>query len=156
MSPEFGGFVASASWGEDDYWDVALNYEGEFGGFKIAAGIGYGEITDGVQTNTVCNASGAVGGHDTSCRQFGGSISVIHEKSGLFVNFGAGQKTDELIEQTARFAGTGVDDGQFSGRRRPVSRRSSTIMARPPCTASITTTTAVVIAGARSLPRRFT
>ena len=113
VSPEFSGFVASASWGEDDFWDVALNYEGEFGGFKVAAGIGYGEITDGLQTNTVCNASGAVGGHDTSCRQFGGSISVIHEKSGLFVNFGAGQKTDELIEQTARFAGTGVDDGQF-------------------------------------------
>ncbi len=113
VSPEFSGFVASASWGEDDFWDVALNYEGEFHGFKIAAGIGYGEITDSLQTNTVCNASGAVGGNDTSCRQFGGSISVIHEASGLFVNFGAGQKTDELIEQTARFAGTGVDDGQF-------------------------------------------
>lgn len=112
VSPEFGGFVASASWGVDDFWDVALNYEGEFSGFKIAAGIGYGEITDNSQTNTVCAAQNAVGGHDTSCRQFGGSISVIHEKSGLFVNFGAGQKTDELIEQTAVFAGTGVDDGQ--------------------------------------------
>ena len=113
VSPEFSGFVASASWGVDDFWDVALNYEGEFGGFKIAAGIGYGELTDNSQTNTVCNASGAVGGNDTSCRQFGGSISVIHEESGLFVNIGAGQKTDELIERTAVFAGTGVDDGQF-------------------------------------------
>ena len=112
VSPEFGGFVASASWGSDDFWDVALNYEGEFSGFKIAAGIGYGEITNNSQTNTVCAAQNAVGGNDTSCRQFGGSVSVIHEKSGLFVNFGAGQKTDELIEQTANFAGTGVDDGQ--------------------------------------------
>ena len=43
VSPEFSGFVASASWGEDDFWDVALNYEGEFSGFKIAAGIGYGD-----------------------------------------------------------------------------------------------------------------
>ena len=111
VSPEFGGFVASASWGQDDFWDAALNYSGEFGGFKIAAGIGYGEVTDNSQTKTVCAAQNA-DGHDQSCRQFGGSISVIHEKSGLFVNFGAGQKTDELIEQTANFAGTGVDDGQ--------------------------------------------
>ena len=28
-SPEFGGFVASASWGEDDLWDTSLTYKGE-------------------------------------------------------------------------------------------------------------------------------
>ena len=40
-SPEFGGFVGSAAWGEDDFWDVALRYAGEHGGFKFAGGIGY-------------------------------------------------------------------------------------------------------------------
>lgn len=111
-SPEFAGFVASASWGEDDFWDVALNYSGEFAGFKIAAGIGYGEIIDNLQTNTVCAGTNAVGGHDASCTQFGGSFSVIHQQSGLFVNFGAGQKVDDLIQDTAVFQGTGVDDSQ--------------------------------------------
>lgn len=115
VSPEFAGFAVSAAWGEDDYWDVALNYAGEHAGFKIAAGIGYGEITDGAatQTQTVCAASQATGlDSDTRCHQFGGSVSVIHEATGLFVNFGAGQKLDDLIEDTTRFAGTGVDDSQ--------------------------------------------
>ena len=40
-SPEFGGFVASAAFGEDQFWDVALRYAGESHGFKYAAGIGY-------------------------------------------------------------------------------------------------------------------
>ena len=34
-TPEFGGFTASASWGEDDLWDTALTYKGEFHDFKI-------------------------------------------------------------------------------------------------------------------------
>ncbi len=112
VSPEFSGFVASASWGEDDFWDVALNYEGEFSGFKVAAGIGYGVVTDNGQTNTVCANQNGLGSNDADCRQFGGSISVIHEKSGLFVNFGAGEKTDEIIGQTAVFGGTGADAHQ--------------------------------------------
>lgn len=112
-TPEFAGFSASATWGQDDYWDVALNYAGSFAGLKVAAGIGYGEITDANQTNTVCaeaNQPGPV--HDTKCHQFGGSVSVIHEETGLFVNAGAGIKTDDLIAETTRFAGTGVDDEQ--------------------------------------------
>ena len=31
-SPTFGGFSVGASWGENDFWDVALRYAGEFGG----------------------------------------------------------------------------------------------------------------------------
>ncbi|MGD9668864.1 MAG: porin [Hyphomicrobiaceae bacterium] len=116
VSPEFAGFAVSAAWGEDDYWDVALNYEGEHAGFKIAAGIGYGEISDTNQTQTVCAAQARaedIGlGSDTDCRQFGGSVSLLHEASGLFINFGAGAKTDDLIEDTVRFGGTGVDDAQ--------------------------------------------
>jgi predicted porin len=112
-SPEFAGFFASATWGADDYWDVALNYEGSFAGLKVAAGVGYGEISDGKKTQTVCATSGKAGpSHDTDCHQFGGSVSAIHEETGLFVNAGAGIKTDDLIAETTRFAGTGVDDDQ--------------------------------------------
>ncbi len=102
-TPTFKGFSASASWGEDDFWDVALRYAGEFGGFKLAAGVGYLEITDGPETKTECSARGTGTPRDESCQQFGGSISVIHEASGLFVNFGAGQKKDDVLNTTSRF-----------------------------------------------------
>src|SRR5690606_25743326 len=47
VSPTFSGFTFSASWGEDDFWDVALRYANEFNGVRVAAGIGYQEWTDG-------------------------------------------------------------------------------------------------------------
>ena len=37
------GFTGTASWGEDDGWDVGVRYKGEFGDFKLAGGIAYGE-----------------------------------------------------------------------------------------------------------------
>jgi hypothetical protein len=45
-SPVFAGFSASASWGEDDYWDIGLRYAGELHGFKVAATVVYGEADD--------------------------------------------------------------------------------------------------------------
>ena len=43
-SPTFGGFSVSASWGEDDMWDVAGRYAGEHHGFKLAAAVAYNEV----------------------------------------------------------------------------------------------------------------
>ncbi len=45
-TPTFAGFVGSASWGEDDMWELALNYRGEVGDFKLAGSLGYGESSD--------------------------------------------------------------------------------------------------------------
>ena len=42
-SPTFAGFSFSASWGEDDFWDVAARYSGEFNGFKLAAAVAYSQ-----------------------------------------------------------------------------------------------------------------
>jgi hypothetical protein len=113
VSPEFAGFTASAAWGEDDYWDAALNWEGEFHGFTIEAGIGYGEITDGVQTSTVCSFTSVGPAPDTKCSQFGGSISILHEKSGLFGNFAAGIKTDDVSLSTVVGAAGASDEQTF-------------------------------------------
>lgn len=71
-SPTVGGFTASASWADNDTWDAALRYAGEFGGFRVAAGVGYRDA-DGL--NTVLTGSG----------------SVMHIQSGLFVNGAYGQ-----------------------------------------------------------------
>lgn len=112
QTPEFSGFTASATWADDDYWDVALRYKGEFAGLKVAAGIGYGKIDTGTaQTNTAC---AAIQNDTSDCDQFGGSISVVHVESGLFVNFGAGIKKDDLIDRTTLFATSAItpDDEQ--------------------------------------------
>ncbi len=114
-TPALYGFTVSTSWGADDLWDAAIRYSGDVAGFKLSAGIGYGEITDNNQTQSVCMSAPAgqgADGSDTRCHQFGGSISALHEATGLFVNFAAGTKIDDILSQTARFAGTGADDGQ--------------------------------------------
>ena len=36
-TPTFAGFTASASWGEDDDYDIALRYAKEFNGLRVAA-----------------------------------------------------------------------------------------------------------------------
>ena len=44
--PTFAGFSVSASWGEDDMWDVAARYAGEWNGIKVAAAAAYSRSTD--------------------------------------------------------------------------------------------------------------
>ncbi len=50
-SPVYAGFSVSASWGADDFWDVAARYSGEYNGIKIAAAAAYNEVTDGNYNN---------------------------------------------------------------------------------------------------------
>lgn len=117
-SPTFAGFTASASWGEDDVWDLALRYAGEFGGFKLAAGIGYGKITDGPETKIECPSRGLGVPRDEDCQQFGASVSVIHEATGLFFNGGLGFKNDDVIDTvvvsgSSLYAGQNPDNDDF-------------------------------------------
>lgn len=77
-TPTFAGFTLGASWGEDDYWDVALRYSGEFSGFKMAFATAYSESSDpdilalGANTN------------DNQYFQVGGMVK--HLASGLWVH----------------------------------------------------------------------
>ncbi len=116
-TPEFMGFVGTVNWGEDDVWEVGARYSGEFGGFKLGAGIAYGENTEeavsGNANGFECLAQGSrvLSGSNPDCSQIGGSISVMHTSSGIYANFGAGQMTDDQITNTDRFTGVaGVDD----------------------------------------------
>lgn len=45
-TPVWHGFTLATSWGEDDFWDVALRHNGEFGAFKTAFGMSYHSNTD--------------------------------------------------------------------------------------------------------------
>lgn len=78
-TPTWNGFQLSTSFSENDRTDVTLRYAGEFAGFRIAAGIGYGVGSD---NSDLANATGVVNFDDV---QFvSGSASVLHVKSGLF------------------------------------------------------------------------
>jgi hypothetical protein len=72
-SPTFGGFSVSASWGEDDMWDVAARYAGEFGGFKVAAAAAYSENTD----EGLAGGNGLIGQRDSSFFQVGGFVEHV-------------------------------------------------------------------------------
>ena len=77
-TPTIAGFTLSASWGEDDYWDVAARYSGEFSGFKVSGAIAYSESTD---PNILATGSNT---NDNQYLQFGGMVK--HLASGLWVH----------------------------------------------------------------------
>jgi len=106
-SPSIHGFIASASIGEaGDYWGAMLRYAGEFSGIRVAAGIGYENITDR-PTSAACftldhpNSSAAcalssTGGNITQgptdltavkpdIDAWGASLALMHVPTGLFV-----------------------------------------------------------------------
>ncbi len=83
-TPTYQGFYVTAAWGEDDIWDIALRYAGEFGGFKMAAGIAYAESTD--------RSNGAAGVADPAQEILNGGLSIMHTGTGLFVTASAGQR----------------------------------------------------------------
>jgi hypothetical protein len=78
-TPTFAGFSASASWGEDDFWDMALRYAGEHHGFKFAIAAAYDESTD---SNGTGGAGAPVDG-DLNYFQIGAYLQ--HIGTGLFL-----------------------------------------------------------------------
>ena len=85
-TPVFAGFSASASWGEDDDWEIAARYAGKLNGFKILLGVGYSENTD----EGVAVALPAGSKKDTNFFQAGGYIQ--HIATGLFVHGAYGRE----------------------------------------------------------------
>jgi hypothetical protein len=127
ITPTFAGFIASASWSEDDKLDAALRYAGEFSGFRVAAGIGYqkqsdfnngdgnggcanpGGFTAAVATSTAAagstQATSAAGVSDVNCTALGMSASVMHTPTGLFVTGAYGQSKDSNLSGLNRTSG---------------------------------------------------
>ncbi len=90
ISPTIAGFVVSSDWGDDDAWSVALRYAGEFGAFRVAGGIGYEDHK---------NVTGIVTATATPVDQesWGGSLSVQHTPTGLFIAGQYGSRQNDLI-----------------------------------------------------------
>ena len=117
-TPTFAGFTGSASWGEDDMWDLALNYRGEVGDFKLAGSLGYGESSDqtlGTGNNVSrgqCAAADPVG----QCQWWGAGAVVQHLPTGLFLYGGYGATSVDLApgqlgddESTSWYVQAGIE-----------------------------------------------
>lgn len=90
-TPTWFGFMAAASYGEDDIWDVGVRYAGEGRGFQLEAAIAYTQSTDenGLE-GECCELDNSV---------IVGSVAVLHEPSGLNALVAAGQQSfDERVE----------------------------------------------------------
>lgn len=84
-TPSLAGFTFQASVAENEFWDIALRYAGEFGGFRVAAGLGrsvdkesptWGVLAPFLVANDITTTMG--------------SASVLHTKTGLFLTGAAG------------------------------------------------------------------
>jgi predicted porin len=91
-TPTFAGFTASAAWGEDDIWDLALNYRNTVGDFVINGAIGYGESTDGA----LYSSSNQFSLSDGNGSWWGVGALVQHVPTGLYVYGGYGSDTLDL------------------------------------------------------------
>jgi predicted porin len=89
-SPSIYGFILSASWGDDDYADVALRFKQEWNSVRVAAGIGYQWDGSNDGTTFVDDVDRSIGGN-SDAEVLLGSISVMHIPSGLYAAFAAGE-----------------------------------------------------------------
>ena len=87
-TPAFRGFSAAASWGEDDFWEVAGRYAGELSGFKVSLGIGYSEMTDE-------NTTGPAVMTDKHSAYFQAGGYIQHLATGLFVHGAYGHEDND-------------------------------------------------------------
>jgi hypothetical protein len=107
-TPAFAGFTASASWGEDDFWEVGLRYTGELAGFKVLGGVAYSNFSD---ENTT-GPSVFVAEKDSQFFQIGGYVQ--HMATGLFLHgsYGKEENNDVLI-RTANGARVAPDSDHW-------------------------------------------
>jgi predicted porin len=87
-TPSIYGFILSASWGDNDIYDVALRFQKEWNSVKIAAGIGYLK-DDRDDSLTIVDD------------QLSGSISAQHIPSGLFLTFAAASRDQRGTDEDA-------------------------------------------------------
>ena len=78
-TPTIAGFKLSASWGEDDFWDVGVRYAQKFGDFSFKAAASYRELGGG----------GDIRGQTRGFTQenhFLANAGIKHMPTGLFIH----------------------------------------------------------------------
>ena len=105
-TPTIAGFTLGASWGEDDYWDAALRYAGEFNGIRVAGALGYSVRSgyEGTPGDLFCSSECS-----KKLEQLAGSLSIRHMPTGLFFTGAAGKR--EMKNQDGDAGGLDIDLG---------------------------------------------
>ena len=115
---EFYGFIATATFGEDDMVGGALNYKNTWGDFKIAASAGYEHNTDENPANQSCNSQSNDANGGLDCEWYGAGATVMHVPTGLYAYGGWGESQDDSEEflnavadgkDTTYFIQTGIE-----------------------------------------------
>ncbi len=104
-TPSLAGFTVQAAVAEDNLWDVALRYAGEFNGVRVAFGIGYLEDLEfnapvgGITTfdNTVRCTTNC----DVTVSEIKGSASILHVPTGLFLTGAYGNRELDGVNSVA-------------------------------------------------------
>ena len=78
-TPTIGGFKFTATWGEDDFWDVAVRYSQKLGDFTFKAAASYSEFGG---TNDI---SGATRGYTDQYHTLV-NAGLKHNPTGLFIH----------------------------------------------------------------------
>jgi hypothetical protein len=94
-TPTLHGFTVQAAVAEDNYWDVALRYAGEFNGIRVAFGIGYQvdtEFNGGSQIGFGTTGDLCATRCDVKSTELKGALSVLHVPTGLFFTGSAGTR----------------------------------------------------------------
>ena len=91
-SPTIAGFVLSTNWADEetgnDGFGIALRYAGEFGAFRVGAGIGYEDQANRETT--------------------GGSLTVAHVPTGLYIAGSYGEESTAAGEDTQWHISAGI------------------------------------------------
>lgn len=128
VSPTFAGLTFQAAWGEDDQWDAALRYAGEFNSIRVAAGIGYRQINDNFIKNggdgpRCADLSTSAQVSAVDCDTLGISGSIMHVPTGLYVHGAWGRLEDSnrkavlgaaaKDEETSWYVQAGIEQNWF-------------------------------------------
>jgi hypothetical protein len=97
-SPSIYGFILSASWGDNDYYDVALRFKKEWNSIRIAGAVSYQVDDTGDDLNTLIDQ--ANGGEAEILL---GSVSVMHVPTGIYGAFAAGTIDKDELDAEASF-----------------------------------------------------
>ena len=94
-SPSVYGFIVSASWGDDDFADVALRFKKEFNSVRFAAGVGYQMFSEDAGDREILS----------------GSLSAMHIPSGVYVAVAGGNVTfgDDTEDGSFYYAQLGIE-----------------------------------------------
>ncbi len=87
-SPSIYGFIVSASWGDNDYYDVALRFKKEWNSIRIAAAVAYQNF----QGESLVDDDSVLIGTGDEFEIINGSISVMHVPTGIYGALAAGQR----------------------------------------------------------------